>query len=222
MGIGALTSGGRLLAGLLSKPGAKEALFGLGKESLKQGGKAVAAGQAGRRMAGQALGGVGKAGKFIWDQSGNNTIERTLRLGPDALFGGMAALQTPGDLGDKLIAGTMTGLGGAVGGAGARSLYGGTNAAVQMGLELGGGFGANDMANPMSSIMAVNLGDHINGVFWAAFLLFSWTAASIVSGAVIERIRISSFVFLAVLLGSVCWNLGASWGWHFDGWLVSM
>jgi len=41
------------------------------------------------------------------------------------------------------------------------------------------------------------------------------------SGAVIERIRISSFVFLAVLLGSVCWNLGASWGWHYDGWLVT-
>ena len=30
-----------------------------------------------------------------------------------------------------------------------------------------------------SSIMSINLGDHINGVFWAAFLLFSWTAASI-------------------------------------------
>ena len=33
--------------------------------------------------------------------------------------------------------------------------------------------------------MAINLGDHISGVFWAAFLLFSWTAASIVSGAII-------------------------------------
>ena len=39
-----------------------------------------------------------------------------------------------------------------------------------------------------SEFMAVNLGDHISGVFWAAFLLFSWTAASIVSGAIIERI----------------------------------
>ena len=51
------------------------------------------------------------------------------------------------------------------------------------GLILGGGFGANELANPTSSIMAINLNDHINGVFWAAFLLFSWTAASIVSGA---------------------------------------
>ena len=36
---------------------------------------------------------------------------------------------------------------------------------------------------------ATHLGDRITGVFWAAFLLFSWTAASIVSGSVIERIR---------------------------------
>ena len=55
----------------MSKPGAKETLFGLGKASLKPGGKAVAAGQAGRRMAGQALGGVGKAGKFMGNRSGN-------------------------------------------------------------------------------------------------------------------------------------------------------
>jgi ammonia channel protein AmtB len=38
---------------------------------------------------------------------------------------------------------------------------------------------------PTSETMATNLGDRITGVFWAAFLLFSWTAASIVSGAVI-------------------------------------
>ena len=90
------------------------------------------------------------------------------------------------------------------------------------GLQLGGGFGANDMANPISPIMAVNLGDHINGVFWAAFLLFSWTAASIVSGALIERIRIGAFAILAIAIGSVFWTIDASWGWHFDGWMVKL
>mgnify|MGYP003140103555 CR=1 FL=1 len=51
------------------------------------------------------------AGKFIWDKSGANTAERVMRLGPDALFGTMAAVNTPGDLGDKLIAGgTQAGL----------------------------------------------------------------------------------------------------------------
>jgi len=90
------------------------------------------------------------------------------------------------------------------------------------GLQLGGGYGANELANPMSPIMAINLGDHINGVFWAAFLLFSWTAASIVSGAVIERIRMSAFGILAIAIGSVFWTIDASWGWHFDGWMVKI
>lgn len=62
----------------------------------------------------------------------------------------------------------------------------------------------------------------INGVFWAAFLLFSWTAASIVSGSVIERIRSSAFWILAVLIGSVFWVIDASWGWHADGWMVQI
>jgi len=60
----------------------------------------------------------------------------------------------------------------------------------------------------------------INGVFWAAFLLFSWTAASIVSGSVIERIRPGAFWILAVLIGSVAWIIDAAWGWHPDGWMV--
>src|SRR6056300_908563 len=50
-----------------------------------------------------------------------------------------------------------------------------------------------------SEFMAVNLGDRISGVFWAAFLLFSWTAASIVSGAIIERITTFAFGVLIVL-----------------------
>jgi ammonia channel protein AmtB len=62
----------------------------------------------------------------------------------------------------------------------------------------------------------------INGVFWAAFLLFSWTAASIVSGAVIERIRSGAFWLIAVLVGSVTWIIDASWGWHPDGWMVQV
>ncbi len=77
------------------------------------------------------------------------------------------------------------------------------------------GYGA-----PWDVSMGPMLSDQATGVFWAAFTLFACTTASIFSGAVIERIRISAFVFLAVILGSVVWNLGASWGWHPDGWLV--
>jgi ammonia channel protein AmtB len=68
--------------------------------------------------------------------------------------------------------------------------------------------------------MGPHMGDRITGVFWAAFLLFSWTAASIVSGSVIERIKSSGFWILAVLIGSVLWIIDASWGWHWAGWMV--
>jgi ammonia channel protein AmtB len=70
--------------------------------------------------------------------------------------------------------------------------------------------------------MGTNLGDRINGVFWAAFLLFSWTAASIVSGACIERIQSGAFWILAVLIGSCTWIIDAAWGWHWDGWMVKL
>ena len=59
-------------------------------------------------------------------------------------------------------------------------------------------------------------------MFWAAFLLFSRTAASIVSGAVIERIRSGAFWLYAVLVGSVTWIIDAAWGWHWDGWMVKL
>ena len=58
------------------------------------------------------------------------------------------------------------------------------------------------------------LDDRISGVFWAAFLLFAWTAASIVSGAVIERIRSFAFWLIAIVIGSVTWSIDAAWGWH--------
>ena len=70
--------------------------------------------------------------------------------------------------------------------------------------------------------MAPHMGDRITGVFWAAFLLFSWTAASIVSGAVIERIKSNAFWILAVLIGSVFWIIDAAWGWHAEGWMVRL
>jgi ammonia channel protein AmtB len=62
----------------------------------------------------------------------------------------------------------------------------------------------------------------LNGVFWAAFLLFSWTAASIVSGAIIERVRSGAFWLVAVMLGSLTWIIDAAWGWHYDGWMVKL
>ena len=63
--------------------------------------------------------------------------------------------------------------------------------------------------------------DHISGVFFLAFLLFSWTTGSIMSGALIERIRLSAYLILTALLGSFVWILDAAWGWSAGGWLTT-
>jgi ammonia channel protein AmtB len=73
---------------------------------------------------------------------------------------------------------------------------------------------------PWSVNMGPNLGDNISGVFWAAFLLFSWTTGSIMSGALVERVRLSAYLILTSLLGSVVWILDAAWGWSAGGWLT--
>jgi ammonia channel protein AmtB len=76
------------------------------------------------------------------------------------------------------------------------------------------------VANPAGEVMGPHLADNATGVFWGAFTLFACTTASIMSGSVIERIRMVAFIVLAVVLGSVAWVLAAAWGWHADGWLV--
>lgn len=68
--------------------------------------------------------------------------------------------------------------------------------------------------------MGPNISDNASGVFWGAFAMFAATTASIMSGALIERIQTVGFVILAIVLGSFAWVLAAAWGWHADGWLV--
>lgn len=69
--------------------------------------------------------------------------------------------------------------------------------------------------------MGPNIADQASGVFFGAFALFAATTASIMSGAVIERIQTVGFVILAIVLGSFAWVVAAAWGWHADGWLVT-
>ena len=59
------------------------------------------------------------------------------------------------------------------------------------------------VANPAGAVMGPNLADNATGVFWGAFTLFAATTASIMSGAVIERIRVVAFVILAIVLGAL-------------------
>jgi ammonia channel protein AmtB len=75
-------------------------------------------------------------------------------------------------------------------------------------------------ALPWSTSMGPDVQDMGTGIFWAAFALFGATTGSIMSGAVIERIRLSAYLILTVLVGSVVWILAGAWGWHPDGWLL--
>lgn len=68
--------------------------------------------------------------------------------------------------------------------------------------------------------MGPNLGDNITGVFWAAFVLFSWTTGSIMSGAIIERVRTSAYLILTAIMGGLIWVIAAAWGWSYGGWLT--
>ena len=110
--------------------------------------------------------------------------------------------------------------------------------AVQNGPGITGGLKQAAWALPWSELMGTHMGGQpatdgmtaedaagwarLNGVFWAAFLLFSWTAGSILSGAVIERIRSGAFWLLAVLVGCVTWVIDAAWGWSDTGWMVQV
>ncbi|MDR2625556.1 MAG: hypothetical protein LBC37_04415 [Zoogloeaceae bacterium] len=75
-------------------------------------------------------------------------------------------------------------------------------------------------ALPWSTSIGPNIQDNATGVFWGAFALFSATTGSILSGAIIERTRISAFILMAVFLGAVLWLFAAAWGWHPEGWMT--
>ena len=63
-----------------------------------------------RRMAGAAMG----LGKSLF--KGMGPAEITMRLAPDAMFGVLEGAMTPGDIGDKIIAGAGSAVGGGMGG----------------------------------------------------------------------------------------------------------
>ena len=94
------------------------------------------------------------AGKALMDYMGPDDIPMIQKIGmnfgPDAFFGVMQGAMTPGDLGDKLIAGTTTAVGGAMGGVGAVGMLGKhkNNPALRMMGEFGGGY-AGDMVGQM-------------------------------------------------------------------------
>ena len=65
---------------------------------------------------------------------------------------------------------------------------------------------------------------YANYTYWSDFIfqaMFAATAATIVSGAVAERVKLSGFMFYAAILVAVGYTIGGSWQWG-DGWLSDM
>lgn len=78
-----------------------------------------------------------------------------------------------------------------------------------------------DASYPWSPALAPNTSDHMTGVFFFAFALFAMTTASILSGALIERVKIGAYLVMSIVLGSFTWVLAAAWGWNAYGWLFT-
>ena len=112
----------------------------------------------GTRKAGQAL------NWLAWDPAANkkrSAADLVLRLAPDTLFGGIAAAQTPGDIGDKAIAGLGSAVGGGAGGL-ALGRLGGKHQALSAVLDMAGSIGG-DFAGMAGSDMALRGKDQLTG-----------------------------------------------------------
>ena len=111
-----------------------------------------AAKQGAARMAGDAMfkGGLGKA---VFGDMGKGEIIG--RLAPDAMFGGMAALQTPGDIGDKLIAGGTSALGGGLGGIAL------SRGASRLGINGMGNYMADMAGSIGGDVVGMGIGDNL-------------------------------------------------------------
>jgi hypothetical protein len=87
---------------------------------------------------------IGKAGRRIANNTQPWTREGLItQFAPDVLFGTLGGVMTPGDLGDKVIAGTAQAVGGGLGGVGLRGLTGAKSGAGIMMSEIVGGVGGD-------------------------------------------------------------------------------
>jgi hypothetical protein len=129
--LAALKAGGAAKAGM----GAYKALSGAGVP------KGVA------RFAGDKLMKVGRGltpGGFAKNLGVPMTkSDLAMTVAPDLLFGGMAAVMTPGDIVDKTIAGVGSAAGGVAGGLGTRGLLGPKSGLGILGAEMVGGIGGD-------------------------------------------------------------------------------
>lgn len=97
------------------------ALLGMGTAGAGAARASAASGLMARRAVSQ---GLRKAGTRLGEAAGPTTADKLMTFTPDLFFGGVTALNTPGDAGDKLIAGGSDAIFGALGGIGLTAAIG--------------------------------------------------------------------------------------------------
>ncbi len=65
---------------------------------------------------------------------------------------------------------------------------------------------------------------NFSGANWSAFvfnLVFCATAATIVSGAMAERTKFSSYLLYSIIISAIVYPIEAFWVWGSNGWLIN-
>ena len=139
LAIGAI--GAKLGGALTALKGASAAKAGMGAYKALAG---AGVPKAAARFAGDKIMKIGRGftpGGFAKNLGGlpPEKSELAMMVAPDLLFGGLTMATTEGDIGDKLIAGTGSAVGGIAGGFGGRGLLGPTSNLGKLGTEMIGG-----------------------------------------------------------------------------------
>ncbi|MBC2600441.1 ammonium transporter [Puniceicoccus vermicola] len=91
--------------------------------------------------------------------------------------------------------------------------------AIGYGLMFGAGstgwFGENEFFFEVSTGFS-------EGVFFFFQLVFCATAATIIAGAVAERMRFSGYLIISILVTAVIYPISGHWIWGGDGWLANL
>ncbi|KAF0094393.1 MAG: Ammonium transporter [Puniceicoccaceae bacterium 5H] len=99
---------------------------------------------------------------------------------------------------------------------GFRTMYPGTDFNGFMRLGFGIGIHSKDYYDLMTPLYS-------EYTYWTDFLfqaMFAATAATIISGAVAERIKLGAFMILTVFMVGLAYPIAGSWTWETGGWLA--
>lgn len=122
---------------------------------------------AGQRLLAPAGKAVLKGGQALGKRTINNlgplnAGTLTGMLAPDLIFGAMYGAATPGDLTDKLVAGTGSAVGGALGGVGLRGALGLKNPGLGFAVDMAGSLGG-DVAGQAAADSVLRVKDKLSG-----------------------------------------------------------